>query len=206
MGQVGRAALGLLRVSQRLLQTSNPETVAAVEKSLKLLLRMSPLVAWDLAKTVASHVSLFVCCLFTSRAQRLQVSIWVAPAATHTFSAAVHGPPSGLGPGRDCGQPVQHFYSYKGYDMPSCCVQKLHIETCSDGSAAAAAVHEAPGGMGGSSQDRCQPRELPVQRYCQCQALHSCEEAPSGCKRCELADTAHGVDHLLLCVCRCKSW
>ena len=65
-GQVGRAALGLLRVSQRLLQTSNPETVAAVEKSLKLLLRMSPLVAWDLAKTVASHVCALLSCVLSS--------------------------------------------------------------------------------------------------------------------------------------------
>ena len=56
--QVGRAALGLLRVSQRLLQGAKPDAVPGVVKSLQLLLRMSTAVAWDLAKNLAGHVSL----------------------------------------------------------------------------------------------------------------------------------------------------
>ena len=60
--QVCRAALGLLRVSQRLLQSGQPDAVPAVVRSLQLLLRMSTALAWDLAKSLAHQVSVIVLC------------------------------------------------------------------------------------------------------------------------------------------------
>ena len=53
---VARAALGLLRVCQRLLPYKQ-ETADALLKSLQLLLRLSPAAAWDLAQPIAAEVS-----------------------------------------------------------------------------------------------------------------------------------------------------
>ena len=54
---VARAALGLLRVCQRLLPYKE-DTAEALLKSLQLLLRLSPAAAWDLAQPIAAEVSL----------------------------------------------------------------------------------------------------------------------------------------------------
>ena len=52
---VTRAALGLLRVAQRLLPYKEG-TGDALLKSLQLLLRLGPGTAWDLAQPIASEV------------------------------------------------------------------------------------------------------------------------------------------------------
>ena len=53
---MARAALGLLRVCQRLLPYKE-DTAEALLKSLQLLLRLSPAAAWDLAQPIAAEVS-----------------------------------------------------------------------------------------------------------------------------------------------------
>lgn len=57
---VARAALGLLRVCQRLLPYK-PDTADALLRSLQLLLRLSPAAAWDLAQPIATEVSQPAC-------------------------------------------------------------------------------------------------------------------------------------------------
>lgn len=53
---VARAALGLLRVCQRLLPYKE-DTADALLRSLQLLLRLSPAAAWDLAQPIAAEVA-----------------------------------------------------------------------------------------------------------------------------------------------------
>ena len=53
---MARAALGLLRVCQRMLPYKE-DTADALLKSLQLLLRLSPAAAWDLAQPIAAEVS-----------------------------------------------------------------------------------------------------------------------------------------------------
>ena len=53
---MARAALGLLRVCQRVLPYKE-DTADALLKSLQLLLRLSPAAAWDLAQPIAAEVS-----------------------------------------------------------------------------------------------------------------------------------------------------
>lgn len=52
---VARAALGLLRVCQRLLPYKE-DTAEGLLKSLHLVLRLNPSVAWDLAHRIAAEV------------------------------------------------------------------------------------------------------------------------------------------------------
>ncbi len=52
---MARAALGLLRVCQRLLPYKEG-TADVLLKSLQLLLRLSPAAAWDLAQPIAAEV------------------------------------------------------------------------------------------------------------------------------------------------------
>lgn len=54
---MARAALGLLRVCQRLLPYKE-DTADALLRSLQLLLRLSPAAAWELAQPIATEVSL----------------------------------------------------------------------------------------------------------------------------------------------------
>lgn len=63
---VARAALGLLRVCQRLLPYKE-DTAEGLLKSLHLVLRLNPSVAWDLASRIAAEVPsssfvLLICC------------------------------------------------------------------------------------------------------------------------------------------------
>ncbi len=69
---VARAALGLLRVCQRLLPYKE-DTAEALLKSLQLLLRLSPAAAWDLAQPIAAEVSLSASIRYVRSIQLLEL-------------------------------------------------------------------------------------------------------------------------------------